>query len=580
MPQQKIPSAIYPLNCQPGIQRDGTLLASRRYTNGQWVRFYRGLPKKMGGYRQINGNVNGPARALHVWSRQGFTQVTICSPWGVESILIDANGVGQALYDRTPSAYAVDADVVWQMDTMYDAAALSTKTLLFAFPGSNLTNIDSTVVRDVYYGDANDPTALLQAIGGSAQVSGGIVCASPYLVMYGSDGRVSWSNENEPRNLTTGSAGTARVTGSKIVKGLPIRGAGTSPSVLLWALDAVIRMTFVGGTSIFRFDPITNASSILSSNSVVEFDGVYYWIGLNRFMMYDGRVHELPNDQNSNWFFDGLNFAHRQKVHAVKVPRYGEIWWYFPKDGATECSHAVIYNVREGYWYDVQLSRTAGATSNVFRYPLATDAVQNSFARRVPVPNITGFIIGDTLTGGTSGATGKLVKANGGFLYIVANKAFISGETVAGALSGSQTSSAASLDVSMYSLWMHEFGHNMVTGDNEVGISSFFDTCNVGFPIGGPTGQSPLGSNNWTRFTRVEPDFKMHGQMTMQILSNETAASIAEMDREYTFDNVTQLIDLRNQSRELRLRFRSTEADSDYELGRLLLHMEEGDGRS
>jgi hypothetical protein len=78
---------------------------------------------------------------------------------------------------------------------------------------------------------------------------------------------------------------------------------------------------------------------------------------------------------NLNWFFDGLNETQAQKVFAVKVPRYGEIWWCYPRGEATECSHAIIYNVRENSWYDCELpngGRSAGATPSVFRKPLMT----------------------------------------------------------------------------------------------------------------------------------------------------------------------------------------------------------------
>ena len=37
------------LGPEPGIQRDGTQFDTRRCIDGQWVRFYKGRPKKIGG---------------------------------------------------------------------------------------------------------------------------------------------------------------------------------------------------------------------------------------------------------------------------------------------------------------------------------------------------------------------------------------------------------------------------------------------------------------------------------------------------------------------------------------------------
>ena len=110
-------------------------------------------------------------------------------------------------------------------------------------------------------------------------------------------------------------------------------------------------------------------------------DGIYYWPGVDRWLLFNGVVREIPNDMNQNWFFDNINFNHRNKVFGFKVPRYGEIWWCYPRGNATECTHAVIFNVREGIWYDTPLpdfdvadqGRTAGIFADVYQRPFMVD---------------------------------------------------------------------------------------------------------------------------------------------------------------------------------------------------------------
>jgi hypothetical protein len=63
-------------------------------------------------------------------------------------------------------------------------------------------------------------------------------------------------------------------------------------------------------------------------------------------------VKEIPNPMNQDYFFDNLNYTQRQKVWATKVPRFGEVWWFYPRGDSTECNDAIIYNVRENTWYD------------------------------------------------------------------------------------------------------------------------------------------------------------------------------------------------------------------------------------
>ena len=104
-------------------------------------------------------------------------------------------------------------------------------------------------------------------------------------------------------------------------------------------------------TFYWRYDLITQQSSILSSSSVIEYDGLFYWAGIDRFLMYNGVVAEIPNSMNLNWFYDNVNFSQRQKVWVTKVPRYNEIWWFYPRGNATECTDAIIYNVKDKVWY-------------------------------------------------------------------------------------------------------------------------------------------------------------------------------------------------------------------------------------
>lgn len=48
------------INSRPGFGRDGTELDTPHFIDGQWVRFQRGRPKKMGGYKEITPNIETP----------------------------------------------------------------------------------------------------------------------------------------------------------------------------------------------------------------------------------------------------------------------------------------------------------------------------------------------------------------------------------------------------------------------------------------------------------------------------------------------------------------------------------------
>jgi hypothetical protein len=370
-----MPANVVVLKSQPGIKRDGTIFEGDFYIDGQWVRFQRGLPRKMRGYRTLSLFLTEISRGFHSFTEGNYIYCHSGSDNYLERFTLDTDGNPSVISDRTPSGYAPSANNCWMFDVMFSSVSLS--NFLIAHVAQNEDNIASTSTGYIYTGDITGTGALTAvSLPANANATGGIVVLHPYLFYYGTAGIVGWSVAGKPDDLTNTGSGQARVAGQKIVKGLPLRaGAGSAPAGLFWAYDALIRCTFTGGTTTFNFDTISAEISVLSQNSIIEYDGIYYWCGVDRFLMFNGVVRELPNNMNLNFFYDNLNQEQRQKVFAVKVPRFGEIWWCFPFGDATECTHAIVYNVRENTWYDTVLpnnGRASASFSPVFAAPIMT----------------------------------------------------------------------------------------------------------------------------------------------------------------------------------------------------------------
>ena len=68
---------VFALDTKPGIQRDGTVFDKDFYNDGRWVRFQRGRPRKVGGYRQITAGLSGPSRGVYVNPQQGFNKYLV-----------------------------------------------------------------------------------------------------------------------------------------------------------------------------------------------------------------------------------------------------------------------------------------------------------------------------------------------------------------------------------------------------------------------------------------------------------------------------------------------------------------------
>jgi hypothetical protein len=387
----------------------------------------------------------------------------------------------------------------------------------------------ATVVSSVVSGQVT--TVILSTSGTSGSqtltfdnnisVSGGACMLYPYLFVYGNNGLIQNCSAGDFTNWVGPDANANNVSSTKIVKGIALRGGTTSPSGLFWSLDQLTRVSYapttVGTSTLYwRYDIISTQTSILSSQCVIEYDGLIYWIAVDRFMVYNGIVQEIPNPMNMNFFFDNLNYSQRQKVWAAKVPRWGEIWWFYPAGNSTECNNAIIYNVREQTWYDAGFApgaaRSAGVFSEVFRYPIWAGNVANT--------------------------------------------------------------------QNNYTLWQHETGTNQVYLTTVDAVRSYFETNNIGWVTGGPGVNSLEGANRWIRLERMEPDFVQTGDMTLTITGKGYADDVDVESSPYTFSPTTLKVDMREQRREMRLNFESNTFNGNYETGKVLLSVSTGDERS
>ena len=727
---------VFALDTKPGVQRDGTIFDKQFYNDGRWVRFQRGRPRKMGGYRVISDQLTGPSRGIWVNAQNAFNYIFSGYNNGLQVLTIDDNGIGAGINNFTLSNFTASNLNLWQFDGFYDVAGAGVQSLL-AHPGQNLASVDNDFNTPILIGDINGTTmsqigtftdtitatgtavvtiaasnpligagqtvtgtgipanttvvsvsttnvtlsnsvpagVIVATFNNNISVSGGVVSLHPYVFVYGNNGLIQNCSAGNAQDWVSADANAVNVATGKIVQGLPVRGGSNAPSGLFWSLDSLVRVSYIGGAGsppqYWRYDIISSQSSILSSQSAIEYDGVYYWCGVDRFLMYNGVVKEIPNNMNQNYFFDNLNYSQRQKVWASKVPRFGEVWWFYPKGDATECTDAIVYNTRENTWYDageaLGARRSAGYFSQVFHYPVQanwqtspsatvftasfntvsgsqflyldtynTQVVlgliisgsgipANTYVTAIKTSSIktlgtitggAGYVIGTytnvTLTGGSgSGAKATVTVALGavtavtvtsrGAGYQVGDVLSASNTELGGTgagfsvpvatlyAQGIQMSAAATATATVpltfstpenrIEILQHEIGTDAINGQNVNAIESYFETNDLGWVSGGPSEPTMTGMNKWIRLERVEPDFVLNGNMTLYITGRPYAQSDDAQSVPFVFDANTNKIDMKEQRRELRLKFVSNEAGGDYQLGRVLLNADIGDTR-
>jgi hypothetical protein len=516
--------------------------------------------------------------------------------------------------------------IIWQFDAQFSPQGGDLS--IFAHPGLNLVNIDNSVVSQVLTGfitpdnteswkftglcDSEGQNPTYQPI----EVDGGVTVLYPFIFVYGSHGYIA-NNNVSLTNYNTQNfydwngpfANQLNVASSKVVKGMATRGGTNAPSGLFWATDSLIRVSFNSqATSIYwSYDIVSNQISIMSSSSVVEMDGVYFWMGVDRFYLYNGSVKVLPNDKNVNWLFNNMNYSQRQKVWATKVPRYNEIWFFYPRGEATECTDAIIYNVKDDLWYDagqaVGAQRSCGYTTEIFPTPIWADWNYNPVYSRayivIDTPDTLDppeanqiYIEGDvTPTFSPGDSLTFEISNNPNQTYLITTSQLIITDDVP---APGVTLITVSIDFATtpvvgeqvfnvqggFNIWQHEFGVNQSALNGEFAVYSSVTTCDISWLTGNPSDNSKVGINRRMHLRRVEPNFLQEGTMSMTVIGRKFAGGQYEaIDGPFYFTQDTGKIDLRLEHRLMRLKFESNDINGNYEMGRNLITAEYGDER-
>ena len=111
-------TAPFVVRSRPGIKRDGTKFEGDFYVDGQWVRFQRGLPRKIAGYKTISNFLTEISRGLRTYTQDGYTYVHSGSSSFLERFTLDQNGNASAIFDRTPVTLLKDDNNAWQFDVL------------------------------------------------------------------------------------------------------------------------------------------------------------------------------------------------------------------------------------------------------------------------------------------------------------------------------------------------------------------------------------------------------------------------------------------------------------------------------
>ena len=180
---------------------------------------------------------------------------------------------------------------------------------------------------------------------------------------------VRWSDQESVTNWTpsaTNQAGSIRLShGSEIVTVVQTR-----QEIVVWTDSSLYSLQYQGPPVVWSSQLLGDNISIIGPNAAVVASGVIYWMGVEKFYKYDGRVQTMRCDLLRHIFQD-INLAQASQVFAGTNEGFNEVWWFYCSQNSTEIDLYVIYNYSEDVWSYGTLGRTAWLDSGLRDHPLA-----------------------------------------------------------------------------------------------------------------------------------------------------------------------------------------------------------------
>ncbi|NBU70294.1 MAG: hypothetical protein EBS53_02395 [Bacteroidetes bacterium] len=254
-------------------------------------------------------------------------------------------------------------------NTFNVSATLGGSPITTTVAGSGLHYISSRGIDLLDLGDADTP--LYQDY---LMVSD----ASRFVIVFGTNDYgsdilnpmlIRWSDQEDPFTWTpsaTNQAGSVQLShGSQIVMAVQTR-----QEIVVFTDQSLYSMQYLGAPLVWGVQLLGDNISIISANAAIVASGVIYWMGIDKFYKYDGRVQTLNCDLR-RYVFQDFNILQAQQVYAGTNEGFNEVWWFYPSADSNTTDRYVVYNYVENVWHYGTMGRSAWLDSGLLPYPVA-----------------------------------------------------------------------------------------------------------------------------------------------------------------------------------------------------------------
>lgn len=201
------------------------------------------------------------------------------------------------------------------------------------------------------------PGATFVPLGGSPPTAKvGAIVERSFLVLGdliddGIDGRkpsrVRWSGFNNPNTWGT-NVGTQADFEDMIDEGGPVVQITGRSTGTVFQRNAITRMQFVGGSTVFNFTTVEKGRGPISSGAVCDIGPLVFYIADDGFFAWDG-TQSVPigTGRVDRWFAENVNVNRLSLISSGFDPRTRCVLWAFPEVGQPTNTAIIAYSLAD-----------------------------------------------------------------------------------------------------------------------------------------------------------------------------------------------------------------------------------------
>jgi hypothetical protein len=182
---------------------------------------------------------------------------------------------------------------------------------------------------------------------------------------------IRWSNQEDYLDWTpavTNQAGGLRLSsGSRIVTAIQTR-----QEILVFTDLAIYSLQYQGPPYVWGAQNMGDNISIISPNAVVVANNTTYWMGDDKFYVYNGQTQTLRCDLRQ-YIFQDINTTQLEQIFSGTNEAFNEVWWWYPSQNSTVPDRYAVYNYAEDTWCNGTMPRTAWLDSAQTGKPVAAN---------------------------------------------------------------------------------------------------------------------------------------------------------------------------------------------------------------